>query len=135
MPAVATAAPETLNLRVEGPKGTIYEGPITTDVHQVDAPDSSTHVTAPRDCDGVHNGGTPANPYGYAGPAPTAVRINLPPFTRVAGITAPGINCDDHALRSKSFCSLADQLRLLDRRGIQRNLVGARAQHRPDVFQ
>jgi hypothetical protein len=69
--APALAAPITLNVRVEGPSSTIFEGPVTTDVHQVNAPDSSTGVVAPRDCDGVHNG-SPANPNGYASPAPTA---------------------------------------------------------------
>jgi hypothetical protein len=69
--APATAAPVTLNLRVEGPNSTIYEGPLTTDVHQVDAPDSSTNADALRDCDGFHNG-SPQNPQGYPGPAPTA---------------------------------------------------------------
>jgi hypothetical protein len=68
----ALAAPVTVNVRVEGPNSTIFEGPVTTDVHQIPAPDSNTHVVAPRDCDGVHNGGTPDNPYGYPAPGPTA---------------------------------------------------------------
>jgi hypothetical protein len=69
--ATAAAAPVTLNLRVEGPTSTIYEGPLTTDVHQLDAPDNSTNVHALRDCDGVHNG-APQNPQGYPSAAPTA---------------------------------------------------------------
>lgn len=69
--APALAAPITLNLRVEGPSSTIYEGPVTTDVHQVSAADSSTNQVAPHDCDGVHNG-SPMNPNGYPSPAPTA---------------------------------------------------------------
>src|SRR4051794_1644775 len=70
--ASAVATPVSLNLRVEGPNSTLFEGPVTSDVVQVPAADSSTHVVAARDCDGVHNGGSPDNPYGYAAAGATA---------------------------------------------------------------
>ncbi len=34
LPASAIAAPVTVNLRVEGPDSTLFEGPVTTDVRQ-----------------------------------------------------------------------------------------------------
>src|SRR4051812_11525925 len=86
LPAAASASPITVNFRLEGPNSTLFEGPLTTDTHQVSAPDNQTGQVAPRDCDGVHNGGPPANPYGYATGAPTptstldtaAAQLNLP---------------------------------------------------------
>jgi hypothetical protein len=53
----ASAAPITVNLRVEGISGTIYEGPVTTDVHQVRAA-SDTEL---RVCDGT-GAGNPSGP-------------------------------------------------------------------------
>ena len=47
-PAAASAAPVTVNLRVEGATSTIFEGPVVTDVHQVTTPADGQ----PRTCDG-----------------------------------------------------------------------------------
>jgi hypothetical protein len=58
LPALATAAPVTVNLRIEGPTRTVYEAPVTTDVGPVDVGDG----TGSHPCDG-----TPALP----APAPT----------------------------------------------------------------
>ncbi len=63
LPAVASAAPVTVNLRIEGPTQTVFEGPVTTDLrtfHFSDSP-ATTHV-----CDGTAVGG-------YGGPSATPV--------------------------------------------------------------
>src|SRR5947208_16585229 len=39
--ATALADPVTLNVRVEGPNSTSYEGPITTGIHKVDGGDGT----------------------------------------------------------------------------------------------
>lgn len=44
----ASAAPVTVNLRVEGPTSTIFEGPVTTDGHDVTTAAGGTHA-----CDGA----------------------------------------------------------------------------------
>jgi hypothetical protein len=62
LPATAGAAPTEIQLRVEGSGATIFEGPVTTDGHDVTTPSSGTHP-----CDGTNNG---ANP--QPGPTPTA---------------------------------------------------------------
>lgn len=53
--ANAVAAPVTVTLRVEGATQTLYEGPVTTDGHQIDKGDG------PHPCDGT-NGGANAAP-------------------------------------------------------------------------
>lgn len=59
-PAVAQAAPVTVQLRIEGPTRTLFEGPVTTDVRTFHfTGDATTHV-----CDGTAAVG---------GPGPTAV--------------------------------------------------------------
>jgi hypothetical protein len=59
--APATAAdPVSINLRVEGQSSTIFDGPVTTDGHQVTTQASGTHP-----CDGTNNGAHPS-------PGPTA---------------------------------------------------------------
>ena len=62
MPAAAAAAPTEVDLRIEGSSKTIFEGPVTTDGHDVTTASSGTHP-----CDGTNNG---ANP--QPGPTPTA---------------------------------------------------------------
>lgn len=52
----AFAAPITVNLRVEGAERTIYEGPVTTDVREVDGHDG----TGPHTCDGTNAGANPS---------------------------------------------------------------------------
>lgn len=50
-PAAASAAPVTVNLRVEGATQTLYEGPVTTDARTITANDASQHP-----CDYQNNG-------------------------------------------------------------------------------
>jgi hypothetical protein len=52
-PATASAAPVTVNLRIEGASQTVFEGPVTTDARQI--PDASTGQTKP--CNVRDNGG------------------------------------------------------------------------------
>jgi hypothetical protein len=62
--ASAHADPVTVNLRIEGPTGTIFEGPVTTDVrpfHFTSGQDTSDH-----ECDGTSADGGP-----HATPVPT----------------------------------------------------------------
>jgi hypothetical protein len=54
--APAQAAPVKVNVRVEGEKKTLFEGDVTTDVHQV-----TGDSTGPHKCDGT-NGGANATP-------------------------------------------------------------------------
>jgi hypothetical protein len=60
----AVAAPVSVNLRAEGSTRTLYDGPVTTDGHDVTTQTGGTHK-----CDGT-NGVPPANP--TAGPSATA---------------------------------------------------------------
>ena len=60
-PAAALAAPVTVNLRVEGASQTLFEGPVTTYGHAVQAASDSTS----RQCDGTNNGAN-ASPGGTA---------------------------------------------------------------------
>jgi hypothetical protein len=60
----ALAAPATVTLRVEGATSTIFEGPVTTDGHDVTTAAGGTHK-----CDGT-NGNPPVNP--TPGPSATA---------------------------------------------------------------
>ncbi len=60
--APALAAPATVTVRVEGARSTTFEGPVTTDGHQVTTPAGGTFK-----CDGT-NGGRP----GPAGPTATS---------------------------------------------------------------
>jgi hypothetical protein len=57
---VAAADPVSVNLRVEGQSQTIFDGPVTTDGHQITTPSGGTHP-----CDGTNNGAHPS-------PVPTA---------------------------------------------------------------
>jgi hypothetical protein len=56
----AAADPVSINLRVEGQSQTIFDGPVTTDGHQIATPSGGTHP-----CDGTNNGAHPS-------PVPTA---------------------------------------------------------------
>jgi len=52
-PSAALATPASVNLRIEGHTGTLFDGPITTDGHDVTTEHGGTH-----ECDGT-NGPTP----------------------------------------------------------------------------
>lgn len=75
----ASAAPVSVNLRVEGSTTTLFDAPITTDGHDVTTPSGGTHK-----CDGT-NGFPPANP--SAGPSATAA---LDDGARLAGFGFDG---------------------------------------------
>ena len=55
-PAAAGAAPVTVNLRVEGASQTLFEGPVTTYGHAVQAASDSSS----RQCDGTNDGANPS---------------------------------------------------------------------------
>jgi hypothetical protein len=60
IPALAAAAPVTVDLRIEGKTSTLYEGTVTTDVRPIDVGDG----TGSHKCDGTNNAANPT-------PAPT----------------------------------------------------------------
>lgn len=78
LPAGAAAAPVSVNLRVEGRTATIFDGPVTTDGHDVTTAAGGTH-----ECDGT-NGPTPEPQ-----PGPTATAA-LDDASRQAGFTFDG---------------------------------------------
>ena len=78
LPAAATAAPVSVNLRVEGRNSTIFDAPVTTDGHDVTTASGGTH-----ECDGT-NGPTPEPE-----PGPTATAA-LDDAARLAGFTWDG---------------------------------------------
>lgn len=55
LPALAAAAPATVDLRIEGRTSTLYEGSVTTGVRTIDVGDGS----GPHKCDGTNNGAHP----------------------------------------------------------------------------
>jgi len=59
--------------------------------------------------------------------AATAVREDLPASCRFRCGTPPRVNRHDHALAAEHARALRYQLRALDRRGVERHLVRARA--------
>ena len=75
--APALAAPVSVNLRVEGRTQTIFDGPVTTDGHDVGTPSGGTHT-----CDGT-SGSSPEP----AGPTATSA---LDDAARQAGFTFDG---------------------------------------------
>jgi hypothetical protein len=77
-PTAATAAPTKVTVRIEGATKTLFEGPVTTDVHTVDGKDG----TGPHKCDGTNGGaGT------VSGPTATGA---LDDAVKLAGLTWSG---------------------------------------------
>jgi hypothetical protein len=76
--APALAAPTKVSVRIEGKTKTLFEGAVTTDVHEVDAGDGS----GPHKCDGTNGGANPA-----AGPTATGAMDDA---TKLAGLTWSG---------------------------------------------
>src|SRR3954451_13595702 len=74
--SLAAAAPVTVNLRIEGPASTVFEGPITTDVRPFQF--TAGADTAPHQCDGTGPAG---------GTNPSAVPVP----TRGAALTAAAV--------------------------------------------
>jgi hypothetical protein len=77
LPSAALATPVSVNLRVEGRTTTLFDGPVTTDGHNVTTDSGGTHH-----CDGT-NGGVNPTP----GPSATA---GLDDAARLAGFTWDG---------------------------------------------
>ena len=73
----ASALPVTVNLRVEGPTKTVFDGPVTTDGHNVTTQAGGTHP-----CDGTNGGAEPQ-------PGPTATAA-LDDAARLGGFTLDG---------------------------------------------
>ena len=73
----AQALPVTVNLRVEGPTKTVFDGPVTTDGHAVTTAAGGTHP-----CDGTNDGAEPE-------PGPTATAA-LDDAAKLAGFTIDG---------------------------------------------
>jgi hypothetical protein len=76
-PAAAAAVPVTVNLRVEGPTKTVFDGPVTTDAHDV-----ATAMAGSHKCDGTNGAAEPA-------PGPTATGA-LDDAARLGGFTLDG---------------------------------------------
>jgi hypothetical protein len=60
--------------------------------------------------------------------APAAVRVNFPTLVRIVRIAPPRIDCDYNTLAAERLGARADQLGRLNRRRVERDLVGAGAQ-------
>ncbi len=73
----ALALPVTVNLRVEGPNRTVFDGPVTTDGHDVTTATAGTHK-----CDGTNGGAEPE-------PGPTATAA-LDDAAKLGGFTIDG---------------------------------------------
>ena len=73
----AQALPVSVNLRVEGPTRTVFDGPVTTDGHDVTTSTAGTHK-----CDGTNGGAEPE-------PGPTATAA-LDDAARLGGFTIDG---------------------------------------------
>jgi hypothetical protein len=75
--SVASAAPVTVNLRIEGPTSTVFEGPVTTDVRPFQF--TAGADTAPHECDATAvNTGTSPTPLPTRGAAITAAALSAP---------------------------------------------------------
>jgi hypothetical protein len=83
LPAAALAAPTSVNLRIEGRTSTLFDGPITTDGHDVTTAQGGTH-----ECDGT-NGPTPEPQ-----PGPTATSA-LDDAARANGFSWDGTYSSD----------------------------------------
>jgi len=103
--SVASAAPVTVNLRIEGPTSTVFEGPVTTDVR----PFQFTHGTdvAPHQCDATTvNGGPSATSVPTRGAALAAAAVAAPFTTSGTFFAAP--------IGSPSFAEVGGQTTMFD---------------------
>jgi hypothetical protein len=75
--SVAAAAPVTVNLRIEGPTSTVFEGPVTTDVRPFQF--TAGADVSPHECDGTAaNSGSSPTPVPTRGAAITAASLTAP---------------------------------------------------------
>jgi hypothetical protein len=79
LPALAAAAPVTVDLRIEGKTSTLYQGTVTTDVRTIDVGDG----TGVHKCDGTNNGANPT-------PGPTRGAAFVAAATGPGGFTFSG---------------------------------------------
>jgi hypothetical protein len=123
VPATAAAVPVTVNLRVEGPTRTVFDGPVTTDGHDVVTATAGSHK-----CDGTNGGAEPA-------PGPTATAA-LDDAARLAGFTIDGpygnFGIDDYFIErvadqqidpSSAFWSLWINHAFSDKGGCQKRVL------------
>src|SRR5262249_31995083 len=64
----------------------------------------------------------------------SSMRVDFPPPFWIVTISALGIYRNHHTLASERLSAFANQLRTLDGRSIQRNLIRAGTQYRANVF-
>src|SRR4051794_4804668 len=103
--SVAAAAPVTVNLRIEGPTATVFEGPVTTDVRQFQFTGGAD--TGLHECDGTAaNGGTSPTPVPTRGAAVAAASLAAP-FSTSGTFFAPPIG-------SPSFAEVGGQSTAFD---------------------
>jgi hypothetical protein len=98
--APAQAAPVTVNLRIEGPSSTIFEGPVTTDVrtfHFTTGADTAEHQ-----CDGRTVGGTSPSPVPTRAAA-VAQASETAPFSTEGSFGQFGITFDKIAGQSVGY--------------------------------
>jgi hypothetical protein len=119
----ALAVPVTVNLRVEGPNKTVFDGPVTTDGHDVTTQTAGTHT-----CDGTNEGAEPE-------PGPTATAA-LDDAAKLAGFTIDGpygnFEIDDYFLErvadqqidpNSEFWSLWINHKFSDKGGCQKRVL------------
>ncbi len=117
------AVPVTVNLRVEGPNKTVFDGPITTDGHDVTTQTAGTHK-----CDGTNGAAEPE-------PGPTATAA-LDDAAKLAGFTIDGpygnFNIEDYFLErvadeqidpNSEFWSLWINHKFSDKGGCQKRVL------------
>ena len=80
----AHAFPVTVNLRVEGPNKTVFDGPVTTDAHDVTTQTAGTHK-----CDGTNGAGGPGILHTFGRVA--LAKVRLPLVTGVLGGWMPTV--------------------------------------------
>jgi len=103
--SVAAAAPVTVNLRIEGPTSTVFEGPVTTDVRPFQFTTGAD--TRSHECDATAaNGGTSKTPVPTRGAALAAASAAAP-FSTAGTFFAPPIG-------SPSFAEVGGQTTTFD---------------------
>jgi hypothetical protein len=98
VPATAQAAPVTVNLRIEGPTKTLFEGPVTTDVR----PFRFTEPATEYQCDGTTSGGNEPAPTTTRGAAVTAAALATP-FTTKGSFSSFGPSFTEIAGENVAF--------------------------------
>ena len=100
----ATAAPVTVNLRVEGPTRTLFEGPVTTDVR----PFQFTGDPVAHQCDGTTLGGMSPQPAPTRGAALMATGLAVTGTWSSFGPSFKTIDGEDVDFNGTTFAYLAE---------------------------